>query len=130
MRLLHPGHRFGLLALEMVVNNDLLLHVVEQLVADAVRLLDAVGNGRVARLELVNELHHTLEVLVLEYRLNNLLHVALGLMFLPLSQNRLTYHDALVKRENLVLERRNAKSLLEDFHLLQVVRVIVRLQVR
>lgn len=60
MILLH----LGLLTLEVVIYDDLLLNVVKKLVTNPISIVDALGDGRVASPEVIDHIHHLVEILV------------------------------------------------------------------
>lgn len=76
--LLHPG----LLALEMVIDDHLLLYVIEKLVTNSISLLDAVSDRGMPLFEVVHHFHHPNQVNVLQNWINDGIILTVGLVFL------------------------------------------------
>jgi len=54
----------GLLSLEVIIDDSLLLDVVQELVTDHVSIVNRISDGRVPRSEVVYNPHHSLQVFV------------------------------------------------------------------
>ena len=108
----------------MEVNDDLLLDVIQQLITNPIRVVDAVSNGGMPCLELVHDMHHTLQIFLIQYRSDN---GRLFSFFLRLLNRVIrvvvTYLDLLAELKYGVLQLVDTKGLLEDFDLLKVIGV-------
>jgi len=95
----------------VVINDNLLFDEVEQFVSDHVRVVDAVSDRRVPGLELVQRLHYSLQVIVLQQVLS-----AGGIVLLVAA-------DLLLDFLHVLQQLVNTEGLLEHLHFLEVIRV-------